>query len=78
MKDSEMSWQSRQGNAEGVAGEECERGLNPFSLGGVWGAPPENFQNFGAFSCNLSTLQPYCQASQYRPINMKKMQKFTK
>ena len=53
------------GEAEGVAGRECERGVKtPLARGGgVWGPPPENFQHFGAFSCNLGTPQPYCQAS---------------
>ena len=49
MEDSEMSRQSRRGGAEGVAGGECGRGLNPLWLGGS--GPPENFQPFGAFSC---------------------------
>ena len=35
MKDSEMSWRSWRGDAEGIAGGECERGLNPLSLGGL-------------------------------------------
>ena len=63
MKDSEMSRRSRRGDAEGVAGGECEKRLNPLSLGRSGGPPPENFQHFGAFSCNLGTSQPYCQAS---------------
>ena len=63
MKDSEMSWQSRRGNAEGVAGGECERGLNPLLLGGgeSRGPPTENFQHFGALSCksrHFSALWP--------------------
>ena len=37
MKDSEMSWRSQRGDAEGIAGRECERGLNPLSLG-LWGS----------------------------------------
>ena len=63
MEDSEMSRRSRRGDAEGVTGGECERALNPLSLGGSRDPSPENFQNFGAFSCHLGTLQPYCQAS---------------
>ena len=53
MKDSEMSRRSWRGDTEGIAGGECERGLNPLLLGGSGGPPPENFQYFGAFSCNL-------------------------
>jgi len=45
MEELEWSRQSRRGDAEGVAGGECERGLNPLSLGGSGGPPPENFQN---------------------------------
>ena len=43
MKDSEMSRRSRRGDAEGVAGGECERGLNPLSLGGLGGLPHKFF-----------------------------------
>ena len=59
-----MSLQSQQGNAQsqGVVGGECERGLNPLTGGGSGGPPLENFQNLGAFSCNLGIPQPYFQA----------------
>ena len=58
-----MSRRSRRSDTECVAGAECEMGLNPLSLGGgSEGTPPQNFQHFGAFSCNLGTPQPYCQA----------------
>ena len=53
----EMSRQRRWGNAEGVAGGECERGLKPLSLGESGRPPPEIFQNLGAFSCNLGIPQ---------------------
>ena len=63
MKDSEMSRRSRRGDAKDVAGGDYERGLNPLSLGMSGRPPPEIFQHFGAFSCNLGTPQSYCQAS---------------
>ena len=60
LKNFEMSLRSRRGDAEGVAGEECERGLH-------WGATPQNFfKILGAFSCNLGIPQPYFQAYRHR------------
>ena len=50
----EMSPRSRRSDAEGVAGEECERGLKPLSLGESGEPPLENVQNLGAFSCSLA------------------------
>ena len=61
MEDSEMSRQSQQGGAEGVAGGECERGLNPLSLGAVWGASPIKVSTFWCFllqSRHSSALLP--------------------
>ena len=49
MKEIEKSRQSRRGDAEGVAGAECERGLNRSRLGGL-GSPPREFVK----SCVLS------------------------
>ena len=45
MKDSELSRRRRRGDAEGVAGGECERGLNPLSLGGLGGLPQIIFKS---------------------------------
>jgi len=53
MEELERSRRSRRGHAEGVAGGECERGLNPVSLVGGLGTSSENFHNLGALSCNL-------------------------
>ena len=70
----EMSRRSRTGDAEGVAGGECERDLNLLSLGWGSGEPPtEKCQNLGAFPCNLGTLWPYFQPINTRfPPNSKK------
>ena len=35
VEDFEMSQRSRQGDAKGIAGEECEQGLNPVSPGAL-------------------------------------------
>ena len=60
LDDFEMSRRRRRGNAEGVAGGECEKGLNPPLTGGP---PPKFFQNLGAFSCTLGIPQLYFQAT---------------
>ena len=60
MKDSEMSRESQQGDAEGVVGEEYERGVIPLSLGGL-GDSPRKFSTFWCFllqSRHSSALLP--------------------
>ena len=70
MKKLEMTWQSRRGHA-GVAGKECEWGLDLLSLGDVWGPPPENFQNLDACSYSLGTPQPYFKGRTFPLISRK-------
>ena len=41
-----MSRRSRQGDTEGVSGEECERGLNHLSLGESGGLPQKIVNSF--------------------------------
>ena len=64
-EDVEMSGRSRQGDAEGVAGAECDGCKAPMSMEGL-GAPRENFQNFGAFAWSLGIPQPDFQTYKHR------------
>ena len=43
MKDSEMSRLRQRGDAKGISGRECERGLNPVPLGSLGGLPQKIF-----------------------------------
>ena len=55
-----LSWQSQWGDTKGIAGGECERGLNPLSLGGL-GTSPRKFSKFWCFllqSRHSSALLP--------------------
>ena len=65
LEDIEMSRRSRRGDAEDVDGGECERGLNPLSLGRVWGPSSRKFQNLGVFLAIRAFLSLIS-----RPINV--------
>ena len=64
----EMSQRIRRGGAKGVAGGQCERGLNPLLLGGL---PPENFQNLGWFLLQSRHFSALFQGQDF-PRNSKK------
>ena len=72
-----MSRRSLRGNVEGVAGEDCETGLNPLSREDGGGAPPENFSKCGCFLLQSRHSTVLVQGQDFSP-NLKKNVKFYK
>ena len=72
MKELQVSWRSRLGGTEGIAGEECERGLNPLSPGDL-GASPRKFLKLGYFLLQSGHSSALFQGQSFSPLISRKI-----